>query len=367
MYDQAVEDFNKAIELGASNEETYYHRATGFYRKNMFMEALKDCEICIQINPKYSLAYMRIGQEYSLQLECVKNAIGNKDEALQYYNQAIQIDNKCILAYCNRGNLYKNQGNKDQALIDYNKAIELDTQYAFAYMSRGIFLDKIGKQEEELIYFNKAIELDPYDACIYNYPGLLFTKIGSIKQTLIDFNKTIELDPNFSNFYFDRGNLYEDIDNVQQALVDYDKAIELNPNDSKAYNNRGVKISIIKRPFIIQYRKHRHCTITNQLNQILMMLILIITEVIIGLLHLSLGNKDQAIIDHDIANQLDPKDAINYFNRGLCYRSMRKFDLALKDYTKAIELNSNDAKAQFKKGTLYKEYGQMFKCLIIFI
>lgn len=26
MYNQAVEDFNKAIELGASNEETYYHR-----------------------------------------------------------------------------------------------------------------------------------------------------------------------------------------------------------------------------------------------------------------------------------------------------------------------------------------------------
>ncbi|CAD8213523.1 unnamed protein product [Paramecium pentaurelia] len=136
--------------------------ATVFYRKNIFMKALKDCEICIQIIPKQSLAYMRIGQESPLQLECVKNEIGNKDDTLQYYYQAIEIDKKSILAYCNR-------------------VIELDTQYAFAYMSRESqvillnrkFLYQIGNQEEKLLDFSKSIGLDLYDACIYNSRGLL--------------------------------------------------------------------------------------------------------------------------------------------------------------------------------------------------
>ncbi|CAD8214519.1 unnamed protein product [Paramecium pentaurelia] len=322
-----------------SNEEKFYQRAMRFLMKKYVYGSFKDCKICIQISPKYSLAYMR----------CVKNAIENNDDALQYYNQVIEIDNKCILEYCNRGNLYKTKEIKirqSQIIIRLLSWIHKMILHTRAEVLRllnqiGIFLDKIGNQEEALLDFNKAIELDPYD-CIYNKRGLLFPKIGSTKQALIDFNKALQLDPNCFDFYFDRGNLHQDIDNEQQVLVDYDKAIELNSNNYKAYNNRGVQIFIMKQGLQI---------ITNQLNQILMMLILIITEVIenallkywkkmeapedynkaielnpniaqfrlqviIGLLHLSLGYKYQAIIDHDKAIQLDPKAVIDYFNRG---------------------------------------------------
>ncbi|CAD8118377.1 unnamed protein product [Paramecium primaurelia] len=70
-------------------------------------------------------------------------------------------------------------------------------------------------------------------------------------------------------------------------------------------------------------------------------------QVIIASLHLSLGNKDKFIIDHD--------KAINYYNRGNQDQSMKKFDRALKDQNKAIEFNSNDVKAQNNKGNLYQQ------------
>ncbi|CAD8212601.1 unnamed protein product [Paramecium pentaurelia] len=250
-------------------------------------------------------------------------------------------------------------------------------------MSRGNFLDQIEYQQEALLDFNKAIELDPYDDCIYNN-RLLFTKIGNINQALIDFNKAIELDPNFSDFYLDRGN---------QSIIFYKQIM----------NNRPLQIMIKRWNEILINLKHiiieafynlksetqtLHLQIlTNQLNQILMMIILIITEVcsikilekqwrllkiitkqlnqilillkftvqdlirfqvIIALLHLSLENKDQAIIDHNKAiNQI--LKMLQIILTDDCFIDYEEFDLVFKDYTKAIELNSNDAKAYNNK------------------
>ncbi|CAD8060836.1 unnamed protein product [Paramecium primaurelia] len=240
-----------------------------FYRKNIFMKAQKNCEICIKIIPKQSLAYMRIGQESPFQLECVKNEIGNKDDTLQYYNQAIEIDKKSILAYCNR--VYN-----DQVLFDYNKVIELDIQYAFAYMSRESqviqlnrkFLYQIGNYEEKLLDFSKAIGLDLYDACIYNSRGLLNYQV---KQ---DFY-LLKLQILIRHLQLLRRQLNQilivlifisiEVINIQfwlgifmKTQIMNNKAIELDPNNSEAYNKRGVKISIMKQAVFFNINLETH-------------------------------------------------------------------------------------------------------------
>ncbi|CAD8189371.1 unnamed protein product [Paramecium pentaurelia] len=81
-----------------------------------------------------------------------------------------------------------------------------------------------------------------------------------------------------------------------------------------------------------------------------------------ALLHLSLENKDQAIIDHNTAINwiLKMLEVIKMLNQiGLFYRYMKKFDLAFKDYTKTIELNSNDAKTYKKEQICLKQMANM--------
>ncbi|CAD8212573.1 unnamed protein product [Paramecium pentaurelia] len=174
-------------------------------------------------------------------------------------------------------------------------AIELDTQFAFAYMSRGNFLDQIGNQQEALLDFNKVIELDPYDACIYNNSGLLFTY------------------PNCSDFYFDRGNqsiiFYEQIMNNRHLQIMIKRWNEIPIN---------LKHITIEVPFIIQNRKHRHCTYK--------------------------FNKQF---------ELNSNDDYTYNNRGMLYQNIGKIMEALEDYNKAIELDPNIAQIYCSRALLH--------------
>jgi len=62
---------------------------------------------------------------------------GHYAEALDCFNQAIQLNPKLAEAYANRGIVYFKQKNHSQALADYDKAIQLNPQCAEAYYSRG--------------------------------------------------------------------------------------------------------------------------------------------------------------------------------------------------------------------------------------
>jgi len=52
-------------------------------------------------------------------------------------------------------------GNTDDALKYYNKAIESDSKYSAAYYNKGVLYDKLGKQEDSLKCLDEAIKIDP--------------------------------------------------------------------------------------------------------------------------------------------------------------------------------------------------------------
>ena len=69
-------------------------------------------------------------------------------------------------AYTNRGNLYADKGEKDLALNDYNQAIKLNPQLAEAYVNRGTLYQEKGEYELALKDYNQAIKLNPQLAAL---------------------------------------------------------------------------------------------------------------------------------------------------------------------------------------------------------
>jgi len=57
------------------------------------------------------------------------------------------------------------------------------------------------------------------------------------------------------------------------------------------------------------------------------------------------GQYDQAIADYNKDIEINPIDAVAYYNRGIAYGLNGQYDQAIADYTKAIELNPRDADA----------------------
>ncbi|MCL2576584.1 MAG: tetratricopeptide repeat protein [Defluviitaleaceae bacterium] len=167
------------------------------------------------------------------------------DEALCYFDRAIELNSNNWHSYNSRGLLYYNLNDTENAIADYSKVIELKPDYAMAYFYRGFLYGKLNDNENAIADYSKLIELKPDYAYAYNNRGLRYYDINDTENALADYNKAIELNPDYAYAYNNRGLLYYDINDTENALVDYSKAIGLNPDFALAYNNRRLLYSKI--------------------------------------------------------------------------------------------------------------------------
>jgi tetratricopeptide (TPR) repeat protein len=165
---------------------------------------------------------------------------GRRQEAIERFSKAIELDPKLAIAYNNRGTAYLELGNDQRALMDYDRAIELDPNYAPAYAGRAGAYGNLGNHQQALRDCDRAIELDPKIAMAYSNRGMAHAELGNYQQALRDCDRAIELDPQLELTYVHRAFTYIKLRNYHQALLDSDRAIQLDPKDADAYANRGV-------------------------------------------------------------------------------------------------------------------------------
>nr|QNO55523.1 photosystem I assembly protein Ycf3 [Methanosarcinales archaeon ANME-1 ERB7] len=166
-----------------------------------------------------------------------ENQKGNRENAIEYYTRAIELNPEYAKAYNNRGTVYGYIKEYEKAISDYNKAIELNPEYADAYNNRGNVYGYIKEYEKAISDFNKAIELNPEYAIAYNNRGNVYGYIKEYEKAISDYNKAIELNPEYATTYSNRGVAYYDIKEYEKAISDYNKAIELNPEYAIAYED----------------------------------------------------------------------------------------------------------------------------------
>ena len=70
------------------------------------------------------------------------------------------------------------------------------------------------------------------------------------------------------------------------------------------------------------------------------------------------GNFQEAVTNFTKAIQIDPNDAMAYYNRGVAYADQKQYDRAIADYGKAIQIDPNYANAYNNRGIAYKNLKQ---------
>ena len=216
----------------------YNNRGLAYARKGDFDEAIEDYNQAIELNPKSAVAYQNRGNIYFDQKDF--------DEAIEDYNQAIEYKTKLdppdlAGAYYNRGRIYARKANVDQAIVDLRKAIELNpkldpSDLAVAYNKRGLaYMDRddLDKAIEDC---NQAIEYKTKLAAAYRIP---------LDKAIEDFTAAIKIKSDKANLYYNRGLAYARKGNMDKAIEDFTAAIEFNPKSdpsalTHAYNNRGL-------------------------------------------------------------------------------------------------------------------------------
>lgn len=104
-------------------------------------------------------------------------------------------------SYVNRGNEFNKEGDYNQAIAFYNKAIEIDPNVFEAYLNRGISYAKKKELDNAINDFTKAISLNPNFGESYYNRAVIYAQKGNYEQAVVDYRKSISLgyqgDPEF--------------------------------------------------------------------------------------------------------------------------------------------------------------------------
>ncbi|KAJ3605625.1 hypothetical protein NHX12_027670 [Muraenolepis orangiensis] len=85
----------------------------------------------------------------------------NYSQAMECYTQAIDLDLRNAVYYCNRAAAHSKLGNYTEATGDCERAIGIDPSYSKAFGRMGLALTAMSKYPEAISYFKKALVLDP--------------------------------------------------------------------------------------------------------------------------------------------------------------------------------------------------------------
>jgi tetratricopeptide (TPR) repeat protein len=96
-------------------------------------------------------------------------------------------------ACLNKGNSLFDQGMYDEAMQAYNNALEIYPEFTGAWFKKGMLYSHIGNQNEAINAFNKAIELDPNDSATWYNKALALYDSGKKDEATLANIKAKEL------------------------------------------------------------------------------------------------------------------------------------------------------------------------------
>lgn len=168
-------------------------------------------------------------------------------EALQIYNQSIQLDPNLADAYANKGYILNKLGRYQEALTALDQAIRLNPNHTKAYEAKGFALNALSRYKDAFHILDRAILLNPYNAETYNQKGFALNALGRYQEALLAYDQALKLDPTNAEAYNNKGFALNQLKRYEDALLAYDQAIRLNPNDDWAYDQKGFALDKLGR------------------------------------------------------------------------------------------------------------------------
>lgn len=177
-------------------------------------------------NPKEPMAYVYLGGALYW--------MGQVDQAMAEFRQALKLDPKNAAAYQLMGIAYAWKGDMDNALTSFLLSEKYNPTKADNLMDIGsVYLAK-QNYTKALDYFRKAVEQDKRHPLFRYQIATLYELMGRDKQAEEQFKKAIKLFRHYQDATLSLAVLYEKMNNTEGAEKYYKKSIRLKPGDSVA-------------------------------------------------------------------------------------------------------------------------------------
>jgi tetratricopeptide (TPR) repeat protein len=244
----AYQEFSKIIALDSTDTNAYIERAdlisgandeayfkTIFGNEEIYNQAMTDYDKAVELSPYNYKPYLKraILKDRFLRY---KDAIKDYEEALTY---AYVFDNKMKIRV-HRARIKAKLGAYDVAIKDLEKALLEDRENSVLLNTLALIHLDIDDIEKALKYLNRSLEFHPDDAYTFANIGYVALHAGKYQKAINIYDDQIKKDASYSFMFNNRGFAKHKLGQHEEALEDISHAIELNPLNSFAFKNRAI-------------------------------------------------------------------------------------------------------------------------------
>jgi tetratricopeptide (TPR) repeat protein len=281
-------------------------------------------------------------------------ARGEVDQAVTLYTEVLAdktlSNDRRATVLVDRGVAYARRQSPREAIEDFNQAIQLYPEYAAVYNNRGSVLLSIGAAREAIKDFDRAVILAPgYTAAYTNRAGA-HAKLGQLDLAIADYSKAISLVPASAAALTGRARVHLGADRPQAAIRDATQAVNSDARFSAAYRARAeAKITLQKLDEAIEDLSRAVAFEARSAELYLLR----------GEAYLQSQSLAAAVKDFTTAIELNPRNASTYVARGYAHAKLGTFEDALNDFARAIELDQRSAKPFAYRAWTYAKLNQL--------
>lgn len=229
--EQALVDFNQAIELNPQYPQVYNNMGNVLIDLNRHQEAVAAYSKAIEFAPTYGVAYSnRASAEF--ELGDIKGALNDFDAAVRYLSLNAVPHN-------GRGRAFLSSNRNYAALRDFSRAVKLNKSYGMVFLSRARANGNIRDYREAIKDYSEAINIAHEEPQLYFERAQAYQAASDYGPAITDYSKVIDLAPGNAEAYAQRGLCYGLNRSFDKAMVDVDKAIELDPASVNGYLARA--------------------------------------------------------------------------------------------------------------------------------
>ena len=129
---------------------------------------------------------------------------GRIDEAIEQYNQAIEINPNFAIIHHQLGVAYNRKGLSNYALACFERALQLNSKLASSYIEMAIILQNQRRQREIMPLFREAVANGCKDAELFAMMGRELLRIRNYDEAVLYCTYALQLEPNNTQAFQDR-------------------------------------------------------------------------------------------------------------------------------------------------------------------
>jgi tetratricopeptide (TPR) repeat protein len=230
---EAVPFYQRALELDPRLVEAHNNLGNAFLELGRYDDAAGCYRRAMQIRPDDAQILCNLSNAQGL----IHAALGQREQAVASYRQALIHDPSYADAWNNLGNVLRDLGAVREAVALYARAIELDSGRAKSHYNIGTVLFELRRVDEAVASYRQALVIQPDYAPAHASLGSALRQQRRPADAELSCRAALDIDPNCFEALYLLGELRADRGQFVEAQEIFRRTIEINPNFSFAYSS----------------------------------------------------------------------------------------------------------------------------------